>query len=302
MLKTVVGHNERWPRSGIMSVNHLLLSKGDELLLKWLPINPDRTIYVEFEKSTSHGTCLENIFSQEVKNELKFQVSEDGLYNLCIENPKFNEYRIGEILLFQTFTLRPSRNTFPERFSQYEIINRNGRLEKICKEWGYRKDIGAIKINEIDAVDLQNLKEFYSSSKNGFFNQIVSHGKFIDEIVVEAKVDEYIAMNFNTPKNMQGVGFSYLISKINSVNHPLPKKEFISFKANEKSKYIIRIIRYKMSCSINEEVDLDYELKLYSDKENDGGQRKWETVEVYNTVFNKIEKEIIKKKPVNNNA
>jgi len=301
IIHTTVGHNERWPRNGIMSVNHLLLSKGDLLFVKWEPIEEKRTINIEFETANSHGQSKTRLFKKEIENEIGFTVSTDGLHNLCIENPKSNEHRIGEIKVFHQSNVKPERNPIPERYYKYEIKEQNNRLEKICNEWGYREDIGSTETKPISKNEFKELKKFYDSQQIGFFDQTIKENYVTTKTIIKTQLNELVAIKLNGLEELpEDIYFRMNLFKINSINSFTPAVELQAFQSNEETIYFLNTKTY---CTAGRKELGNYNsinIELFSTHANDGNQSEWETMNVYNTVFNRTEKDINRKKPMDN--
>lgn len=301
IIHTTVGHNERWPRNGIMSVNHLLLSKGDLLIVKWEPIEEKRKINIEFETANRNGQSLTHLFKKEVENEIGFTVNTDGLHNLCIENPKPNEIRIGELKVFHQSSAKPRINPIPERYYKYEIKEQNNRLEKICTEWGYREDIGSTETKPISKNEFSNLIKFYDSEQFGFFDQTKKDNYVTTKTIIKTQLNELIAIKLNGLEELpEDICFSMNLFKINSTNNQAPAVEIQAFQSNEETIYFLNTKTY---CTAGRRELGNYDsinIELFSNYTNNGNQSEWQTMNVYNTVFNRTEKEIKRKMPMDN--
>ena len=301
IIHTTVGHNERWPRNGIMSVNHLFLSKGDLLFVKWEPIEDKRTINIEFETADSHGQTINHLFKKEIEDEIVFTVNTDGLHNLCIENPKTNELRIGEIKVFHQSNVKSKRNPIPERYYKYEIKEQNNRLEKICYEWGYREDTRSTETKLISKTELTQLKKFYDSRQMGFFDKTINDKYVTTKTIIKTQLNELVAIKLNGLEELpEDIYFSMNLFKINSINTFTPAVELQAFQSNEETIYLLNTNTY---CKASRKELGNYNsinIELFSNHANDGNQSEWETIYVFNTVFNRIEKDINRKKPKDN--
>ncbi|MEL7123895.1 MAG: hypothetical protein AAFO07_30940, partial [Bacteroidota bacterium] len=143
--------------------------------------------------------------------------------------------------------------------------------------------------------------KFYESEVNGFFSQTNSEKYTETQTIIQTDLDELIAIKLHGLDELpEDIFFSMNLFKINSINTFAPAIEIQSFQSNEKTIYFLRTQTY---CTAERKELGEYNpisISLFSSNQNNGNQRKWETINVYNTVFNKTEKHIKRKKPMDN--
>lgn len=301
IIQTLVCHNERWPRAGIMWVKGLLLTKGDTISVKWAPIKKGDMIRIEFETATKHGRCDEQLFTKEIEFGYSFIVNRDGLHNFCIENPTLQEHCIGELKLYHKSINNPNRNPFPERYYKYELKEQNDRIEKVSVEWGYREDIGSTISKEVNNSDIELLTKFYNSKNNGFWENQIETKSINQSIVISTKKDEVIAIKLKGLSDLPSdVYYRVRLEKSNGMDTQISAVETQSFQSNEDAIYFLKLDTY---CTAGRQSLGEFKpvsIELYTNKVNDGNQNKWKAIEVFNTIFSRKEKHLVENEPMDN--
>lgn len=299
--KIHIFYNERWPSKGFMSNPEYLLFDQTRLRFEYFPKDGKKDIYIEigFYDAGSFGRGKEFLIDQfYVQTSYEYIIESKGIYRIWIENPEQNVFDGGYLLIHVISDNPHDKSSLAERFYNYKYVTNNGRLEKVCTLWGYREDVAMIKVSPLELIKLHQLNKFYSSSRDGYIREVLSEESIIYEILFTAEEDEVIALKTSNIYNKTPDDFGYTIgiSKLGSVQFfQISDTGLVRFQSNESATFILRIRYYTHKRAYKSPIEIDYiSLELYSNiNDKSGNQTEFKTFEVYNTVFNRNEIDLL---------
>lgn len=291
-------YNERWPRKGYLYVPTFMLFEGDRLHFNWKPVVLSRTLKFEIEKTdykADYSENIENVIKIELENTYTFVVQETGLYNIPIENPKYEEGEIGQLLIVREFNENINQQTspYPERFYNYSIENSNSI--KKCSDWGYLTDRGACIVEKcVDKIESFDI--FFDSSKKDFHLLLKSKDRIDKTIFFRVKKGDEIFVELNK-KQIEGFVINVNFEKKDRVGFWGQIDTLSKFTSNEDSIFQLTASIYSSTYGFEGNVPIDFcEIKLYGNKVSKllDFDKEYELIKVYNTVFNREEFEPMK--------
>ncbi|PZX10124.1 hypothetical protein LX69_03448 [Breznakibacter xylanolyticus] len=298
-------YNERWPRKGFLFVPTFMLFRGDKLHFDWKPVIVSRTLKIEIEKTdykADYSENVENVIKIELDNTYTFVVQESGLYNIPIENPKYEEGEMGQLLIVREFNenINQQRSPYPERFYNYSIENSNGNPIKKCSDWGYLTDRGACIIEKFEDK-IESFDIFFDSSKKDYHLLLKSKNRIDKTLFFVVKKGDEIVIELNK-KEVEGFIINVCFEKKDRVGFWGQIDELSKFISNEDSIFQLTASIYSSTYGFEGIVPMDFcDIKLYGNNTSKllDFDKEYELVKVNNTVFNREEFEPMKR-PVAN--